>query len=100
MNVIATAERFCQQWVFREVGQQPQFNLRIVGREQHVTGLRYKRCADLAPKLRTDRNVLQVWVGGGEPSRRGAGLIERGVDALCTRVDQYWQRVHVSALEL
>src|SRR6266853_3401674 len=99
MNVIAAAERFCQQWVFREVGQQTQLNLRIVSREQHVTGLRYKRCADLAPKLGTDRNVLQVWIGGREPSSRGAGLVERSMHPLCARVDQYRQRVHVSALE-
>ena len=43
---------------------------------------------------------MQVWICAAQSSRRGDGLIQCRVDAARARVDQLWQRVNVSALEL
>ena len=98
MDIVAPAERLCQQGIFREVRQQPQLNLRIIGREQRMSWLSNKRRANFAPQLGADGNILQVWISRREPSRRRAGLVERGVHPLCLRVNQYRQRINISAL--
>ncbi len=52
---------------------------------------RDERLADAAPHFLAHRNVLQVRIGRRETPRCRHGLIERGVDASCRRVDQLGQ---------
>ena len=57
-------------------------DLRVVGAHQRfepVAG--HEGAADPPPQLGADGNVLQVRVGGGQPSRRSDGLHVGGVDA-------------------
>ncbi len=100
MNVVSAAERLHQQRIFREMGQQPQLDLRIVGGEHHVARLGNESSANLAAQLRADGNILQVRVRGREPPRRRPSLVERGVQAFGRRVQKQRERIHVGALEL
>ena len=49
-------------------------------------GLLLRRPADLAAQLGTDRDVLEVGIGGGEAAGFGDGLVEVGVDAAGARL--------------
>ena len=46
-----------------DLGEQPQLDLRIVGRDQLVARRRHEGAADLAAFLGADRDVLQVRLG-------------------------------------
>ena len=96
VNVIAAAVGFHQQRIFREVGQQAQFDLRIVRGQQHVAGFDGEGGANLAAQFGADGNILQIRIGRRQPSRRRAGLSEGGVQAAGGRIQQRGQRVNVS----
>ena len=83
-----------------DLGEDPQLDLVVVGREQAVAARRDEAGADRPALLGADRDVLQVRVGAGEPAGRGRGLVEGRVDAAGLGVDQLRQRVEVGALQL
>ena len=90
-----------QRRVAREVGQDAQLDLRVVGRQEPPAGSPgHERLADLPAVLGADRNVLEVGVAGAEPARRRHALVERGVDPAVVGVDQAGQGVEIRALEL
>ena len=95
VNVLAGSVGLDQQLVAGEVRQQTQFDLRVVGGQQHVPGLGDEGSADFAAKLGANRNILQVGIHGREPSGGRAGHVEGGVQPPGARVDQHRQRVHV-----
>src|SRR5262249_14906512 len=100
VNVVAAAEGFHQQRIVRKMRQQAQFNLGIIGGEQYAAGFCDESSADLPAQFGANGNVLQVGIGGREPSRCGACLVEGGVQPVRTAVQQQRQGVHVSALQL
>ena len=60
------------------MGEQPQLDLRIIRRDQHMAGRRDKGRANFAAGLIAHRNVLQIGLGRREPSRgRGGERIAR-----------------------
>ena len=63
------------------MGEQPQLDLRIIGRDQLVARRGDKGAADFAPGLVAHRNVLQIGLGGGQPPRRRRGERIGGVHA-------------------
>ena len=69
-----------------DVGEQPQLDLRIVGRHQLVAGRGDEGAADLAAVLGAHRNVLQVRLGRRQPAGRGRGQRVGGVDAVGLRI--------------
>ena len=75
MDVLPFAEGLQQVGVLREMCQQAQFYLRVVGREEQTARIRDNRLADETSALRTDRQVLQIRIGGREPTRGGNGLV-------------------------
>src|SRR6266700_1205167 len=75
MNVPALLEGFDERRVAREMGQEAQLDLGIVGREEHGAGRSDEGAANGLAARGTHGDVLQVRVGGGEPSRGGPGLI-------------------------
>ena len=79
VDVLAARERLAQLRLARDVREDPQLDLRVVGREQPVALLGDERRADLAAELGADRDRLQVRVGGREPAGRGDRLVERRV---------------------
>ena len=52
------------------MGEEPQLDLAVIGRDDLVALRRDEGRADLAPGFRADRDVLQVRVGRGEAARR------------------------------
>ena len=72
VDVLALHERVDERRVLREVGEDAQLDLAVVGGEEEAPRLGHERLAD-APALRgADRDVLQVRVG-----RRRAGRSRR-----------------------
>ena len=64
MDVLTATEDLLEHILVCDVRQQPELDLRVVGRHQQVAGLGDEAGADLAAQLGTDRDVLEVWVIG------------------------------------
>src|SRR5262249_54870114 len=60
-----------QKRIFGKMREQPQFNLRIICGQKHVPRLGGERGPNFAAQFGADRNVLQIRIGGGQPSGRG-----------------------------
>ena len=99
VDVVAAREGLLQLRDVGDVRQQPQLDLRIVGRHQHVARRRDEGRADLAPRLVAHRYVLQVRLGGGQTTRRRRGELVGGVDA-AVRVHVIGQGVAIIVLQL
>lgn len=69
------------------MGQHPELDLAVVGRDQLVAGRRDEGGADPAALGGADRNVLQVRLGRGKPPRRRRGKRVAGVNAFRLRVN-------------
>ena len=96
VNVVAATVGFHQQRIFRKVGQQAEFDLGIVGGQQHVARLDGECGANLAAQFGADGNILQIGIGRRQPSRGRAGLAECGVQAAGGRIQQRGQGVNIS----
>ena len=100
VDVVAAAERLDERFVLGQVGEHPQFDLRIVGRDQHVARLGDERAADLAAELGLDRNVLKIRIAAAQAPGRRHRLVEARVHAAGFRVHELRQRVDVGAFQL
>src|SRR6266403_425177 len=100
VDVPALLEGFDERRVAREMGQQSQLDLRVVGREQQRPGRSDEGAANGFAARGAHRDILQVRVGRRQPARGSPGLIEARVDAPGLRVDESRQRIHVGGLEL
>ena len=100
MDVVAGPEDLLQHLLVGDVGEHPQLDLAVVGREQAGALLGDEAGAHGAADLGPDRDVLQVRVGAREPPGRRRRLVEGRVDAARGGVDQVRQRVEVGVLEL
>ena len=100
VDVVIEREGPAEGRVAREVGQDPQLDLRIVGCQEPPALPGHEGLADLLALLGAHRNVLQVGVAGAQPSRGRHALVERGMDPAVLGMDQGRQRIEISALEL
>ena len=100
VDVVAAREGGGERFVARQVRQHAQLDLRVVGRDQHVSGFGDERAADLPAQRRADRDVLQVRIAAAQASRRGDRLVEHRVHATGDRMHERRQRVDVGALQL
>ena len=100
VDVVATAVGLDQKRVFGEVGEQAQFNLRVVGCQQHVPGFGDEGSTNLAAEFCTNGNVLQIWIGRREPSGSGSSLPESGMQSPRGRAEQRGLSVDVRRFEL
>src|SRR6202044_486283 len=94
MNILTGPIRVEQQWVLREVSHQPQLNLRVIRRHQHIPRSRNERRTDLAANRSADRNVLQIWISRRQTPRCRANLVERCMNATLS-IGQLRQRIQV-----
>ena len=101
MDVFVLFKRGDEIGIFRDMGQDPQFHLGIVRRNENMFGVRgYKGPADAPAKFGADRNILKIGVGGAEPACGRDGLIERRMDAFVVGMNQVGQDIQISVLEL
>ena len=81
VHVGAFAEGRLQPGIVGQVGQQSQFDLRIVRRQEQVIGIpRHESAPDLAPELGADRYVLQIRIRARQAPGGSHRLVVRGVD--------------------
>ena len=86
--------------VARDVGEDPELDLRVVGGDQgHVGAAGHERPPDPPAERRPDRDVLEVRVGRRQPAGRGDGLVEGRVEPP-VRGDEGRQRLDVGRAEL
>ena len=100
VNVPALLEGRDERRVARQMGQEAQLDLGIVGRDQHRAGRGDEGTANGLAARRAHGDVLQVRVRGRQPSRGRPGLIEARVDAPGHRVDERRQGIDVGGFEL
>ena len=67
VDVVAGLERRDQTRVLGEVGDAAQFDLVVVGHQQHVAGRGDERLAEDPPGVAAHRDVVQVRLIGAEP---------------------------------
>ena len=99
MDVLARREGALQIGVVRHVRHDAQFDLRVVGRQQHAL-LGDERFAHPAPGLGAHRDVLQIGIGRGQPAGDHRRLRIVRVHAAGVRVDHARQLVGVGGLQL
>src|SRR5690606_34456529 len=76
VDVGAIGERTQQALVARQVGHDPQFDLRVVAGHQHVALVGDEGAADAAAVFGADGDVLKVRVRRRQPAGGGARLVE------------------------
>ena len=83
VDVGAPREGLPQVHVARDVGQDAQLDLAVVGGQQHVVRVARprRRAGCVRPELGADGDVLEVRVGRREPAGRRDGLLEGRVQA-------------------
>src|SRR5665213_3734270 len=82
MDIDMLAIGLQQEWIFREVGHQAQFNLRIIRGKQNIAVHGYEGGANLASQFGANVNVLQIWIDRREATGGSANGIECGVHAM------------------
>ena len=75
MNVFSVLKSIEHHLVARDVRQQTQLKLRIIGRDEFVAGLGDEGAPDAPAHFCANRNILQVGIAGRKPARRRDGLI-------------------------
>jgi hypothetical protein len=65
VNVFASLKRFQHHGILRDMGQQTQFKLRIVGGDDLVSLFRNECAANSPAHLTANRNVLKVRIARG-----------------------------------
>jgi len=76
VNILAPRKRLDQGTVTGEMGQDAQFDLRIVGREQEMPGRADESTANAPPLFTARRDILQVRLGRAQAAGRGQRLVE------------------------
>ena len=99
MDVVAFAEGFRHIGILAEMGHDAELYLWVVGRKEQTAWLRNEASSYLSSVVIAYWDILQVGVTGWEASCRCNGLVERGVNATCTRVDEFGQGVYIGAEE-
>ena len=99
VNVLSATEGLNEDRVAGQMREDAQLDLRIIRRKKLVTRGGDERGANLAAKFRANGNILQIWIGGAEAARRGAGLREARMQAAGDGMDQAGQHVGISGFE-
>ncbi len=100
VDVFAIGKGLEHRGVARDMRHDAQFDLRIVGRDDHAAGRRDERFADTAPFGIAHRDILQVRLIGRQAPRDCHRLRVIGVHAPRTGVDHLRQLVGIGRLEL
>ena len=99
VDIRTFGEGFEQRGIPGQMRHDPQLDLRIVGRYQHVARRRDERLANPPSFSGTHRNILQIRVGAREPARNSSCLA-KFVHPAGARIHHLRQLVGVGRLEL
>ena len=99
VNVLPKREGFAHRFVAGKMGEQTQFDLRVIRIDEYAACRGDERAADFAPHRRAHGDILQIRLTGRNAPRRGDGLIEPRVNA-AVAARQPEQTVDIGALEL
>src|SRR6185369_6392187 len=99
VDVFTFLKRFEHHRILCDVGQQAQFELRVIRRDDLVALLCDEGAANTTSHLAANRNVLEIRIARRQPSCRGYWLIELAVNSAVGR-DLLRQSVGVNALQL
>src|SRR3712207_3514731 len=100
MDVEALAKGLYHVLIARQMGDDTQFYLTVVGREEKTTGLGDEAFAYFLAVIVTHGHVLQVGIARREAPRGRDGLVERGVDMARARADELGKSVDIGAEQL
>ena len=100
VDVLVARERLAQARLAGDVGEDPQLDLAVVGRDQPGALLGDEGGADLAAELGPDRDRLQVRIRRREAPGRGGRLVEGRVQSAVPLRDQLRQRPEVRVDQL
>jgi hypothetical protein len=100
MDVLSGGEGLQEGWVSGQVGQDAEFDLGIVCREEPPAWRGDEGLADSPSLYGADGDVLEVGVAARQPSRRRAGLVVGGVDPSRPGMNQERQGVDVGGFQL
>ena len=76
MNIHRLFVRLNQRLISGHMSQHPQFNLGVIGVNEHITILGNKNFPYKPSKFHTYRNILQIWFRAADSSRSRNRLIE------------------------
>ena len=100
MDVLVAGKGITKDPVFRQVGKDPELDLRIVRRQQQAPLFRNEGVSNLAPLLAPDRDVLKVRIGRGEPAGVGHRLVVGGVDPAGSPLHELRQGIGIGRFQL
>ncbi len=100
VDILIAPEGCLQLRIARDVGQDAQFDLRIVRFQEPASWWGDEGLPHLSSHFRPDGDILQVRVAGGEPACDRSRLIIRGVQATGAAVHQGGQRIQIGGLDL
>ena len=100
VHIYSVPEGTHQRFIPREMGEDAQFDLRVVCPIEEAAVRRNESLADLAAQVSSDGDVLEVGFAGREPTRRRHRLIESGVDTARARDHELGQGVDIRGTEL
>ena len=95
MDILSLSESFLHMLIAREMRQQTQFDLAVVGTQEQASRIGYHRLADQFAPLGTYRQVLQVGIRRAESSGSRDGLVVGRVDASGGGVDEGRQGIDI-----
>ena len=100
MNIMTEAEILNKPFIATEMSHDAEFYLGIVRREEQLPWCWDEGFANLLAVFCAHRDILQIRIAAGEATGGCYRLIEVGVDAARTRIDELGQRIEVGADEL
>ena len=99
MNILILAERFQKMLILRHMRHNPEFNLRIISRQNLVVSFtRLEQTADFLAFRRAYRDILQIRLGTAEPSRFCNGLVKARMNAFRIGIYERLQAVKIRRL--
>ncbi|VTR68523.1 hypothetical protein DESC_710019 [Desulfosarcina cetonica] len=99
VDILVLLEGLDENRILRTVGQDAQFDLGVIRREQLPAATRNEGLADFAPLFGADGDILQVGIAAAQPAGGRHGLVEGGVDAARFRMDQLQEGVGIGRFQ-
>ena len=96
VDIGAAAEGFDHVLVLAQMGHDAEFDLRVVRREEGAIFVVGNECfTDLTSQFVADRDILEIRIRRTQAAGSRDGLVERGVDLACFRINQFGKGIYI-----